>query len=330
MAVVVSNLRTSVLSCSERDGVVQSMTTEARITGLAAQTDHRGLWVALEAKGVPKLPSSLSDPGFEALVLTGRDADLVQGGDKDAYDVKLHWGHLLTHQELHDPFGLASTINGKQIGDKVIYGKTRCSVTQKTTNYYPNPSNPDVRQAITVAHVFPKTKKDGKQETPNIVEAGRIEQGGEIHVYVPGRNYSFEGLLDLDDDDPNPTPRGGPENLVDSMLGSVNKTMWRGKKPRTWMCTEISYQIIGRSPINRQLRRFRIGFEFQHDPDTWDTFAVFIDGRTGKPAPGLVQGVGPPVIGEPAAVGSRRVQPVIQVDYNAAFNGLFHNIRGFY
>lgn len=144
--------RVDTLSLVERLGVVRSMIRKARVTfsdaELAAIEDFDVLNQALDA-----LPGPFTVPtdaggnpiaGYEALVLIEREPSLVLE-DPGTVDVILKYEHFLDgpNQYLVDP------------PSGLLFGKGRCSITEKTTNFFRPFGDPTAnRVQIMVAHQF--------------------------------------------------------------------------------------------------------------------------------------------------------------------------------
>ena len=103
-------------------------------------------------------------------------------------------------------------------------------------------------------------------------------QGGEVHFFQAQRILKVRGIKSTN----------RPWLIANAIVGAVNRSSWQGEGPREWMCTNISWTLLDRwvSP------RYWLLYEFQHNEDTWDPTAVFIDSRTGRPATELVAGTG--------------------------------------
>ncbi len=268
--------RIDTLSCVERGGAIVSLVRLARVVGLT-NTDYNILWTALEEAGIPKIPSALPGTGFEVLVLAERDAKLVEN-DISVVDVTLTYMHVL---EGYQDLGLT----GDPLLDATpIYGKMRCSLKQTPTNFYIDHTNPlavlagHAEKQITVQHTFPATT-DLTLTPPRIkdkLHPGEIVvQGGEVQVTKIQKNFQVNGYMNTNT----------PWSFVNGIHNTVNSEVWLGEDPGTWLCTEAHYEIA-------TLGRYKMSFEWQHDPDGWDPTAVFIDERTNRPPPGLVADVG--------------------------------------
>ena len=147
----------------------------------------------------------------------------------------------------------------------VMTGSVRASVQQLTTN------RDREGVVVSVEHTWPSDDKDypGRTDT----------QGGEFTVYVPQRTFEVIGIKDTN----------RPWLIGNALIGKVNDGPFMGNPAREWMCMGASWTIEDAAVSNN---RYQFVFEFQHNPDTWDATAVFIDARTGKPPPDLVEGEG--------------------------------------
>lgn len=265
--------RIDTLRATERNGVIRNLTRRARVINLTS-TDYTVLWTSLAQAGIPASGSRLTGTGFEELILVERSPAIV---DEATVDVDLGYEHVLDgNQDLIDPSG--------QRG--IIYGKTRCSIQQTTTNFY-RANGVGPQQQVIVAHRFPEDDPDYPDET--------VEQGGEITVFLAQRNLQFEGFIDT----------RAPWALANALIASINSGSWCNQGPHEWMCTEVQWQRWKEG-------RYKFSFEFQHNSDTWNPTAVFVDQRTGKPPPNLV-----------ANVGYQTIPYHKLVNYNRAFNSYF-------
>jgi hypothetical protein len=286
------------LSCTERGGCIIALTRKARVVKLPIGTDYTNLWIALSAAGIPTVPSTLPGKGFEGLVLVTRTAKLVEG-DPSTVDVSLDYEKVLDNQELFEPAGV--------LGDGIIYGKSKCSIQQKPTNQFRKWQHPGAPWATeTVQHTFPVGKQPSDAE-PNVP----IVQGGEFHAVRVHSNLQIAGYINTN----------LPQRIANEIAGTVNSLFWMDGESHEWLCAEVGYELLGLSKdidlANKPRRRYRYTFEFQHNPDSWDADIVFIDGRYGRPPPGLVPGVG-----------YKTINYLRPVDFNAFFNAKFEGLGG--
>lgn len=145
----------------------------------------------------------------------------------------------------------------------VAIGEARVNVSQVRTNL------DQTGTAITVEHRYPGTDPNWPGQ--------RKEQGGEIDVYVPQRTMRVQGRRTVP----------SPWLLAGAIVGKVNNAAWAGGEARSWMCTGMYWELF-----DRGTNRYTVNFEFQHNPDTWDPTAVYIDEKTQKPPVNLVVGEG--------------------------------------
>lgn len=274
--------RIDTLSLDEVNGAVVEVQRRAQVTGLVS-TSYLVLMEALTAAGIPAVGSALPGTGFEGLILTQRTPRLMND-DNGTVEVDLLYKSALGNQELPGNNGLGS-----------IYGTGRASVAQKTTNFYV-PYGGSVQpiqaaQQITVKHTYDLTDPDFPGQ--------EVVQGGEISVYVPEANFSFESFV-------NTSNPWGPTALV---LGKINNGVFLSQPALCWMCTEVVFNIV-------KPGRYKFKFEFQLNLDTWDPGAIFIDQRTGRPPPGLIPGVGYKIIPYHA-----------RVNFPAIFGSLFEGYQ---
>lgn len=287
--------RVDTLNCVEEHGVIRSVTRIARVMGVE-NTNYTALYQALSDADVPVYGDVLDQFPFDNVILVSRSARVVNE-DAGTVDVTLEYRHVLENasQQIDTPIN--------DLG--ILYGKMKSSLTQKTTNLY----SPQVQEGqddplefeqheITVDHTFGADDpiyKDSNTPNPNNETAPwAIVQGGEISVFVPHRNYVLEGTF----------ATFTPWSIEDQFLNTVNQLTWLGQGPYTWLCTEVQWSFL-KSGI------YKFAFEFQHNPSTWYPWAVFIDQRTGRPPPGLVNGHG-----------KKQIPYYFPVDYNVAFGAI--------
>lgn len=139
----------------------------------------------------------------------------------------------------------------------------RASVSQVKSNT-DNGGSP-----ISLSHTYPLTDPDYPGETKT--------QGGEIEFFQPQTLMTVRGILTTN----------YPWLLERHIIGAVNESDWSGRGPREWLCVGFSWK-----PLDGVSGKHEVSIEFQHNPDTWDPTAIFIDDRTGKPPPNLIANVG--------------------------------------
>lgn len=207
---------------------------------------------ALSAAGVPSVGDTLT--GYSNLVLTERNPKIVDG-DPSTFDVDCVYEHFFNEGQSYDdpPVGFMA-------------GEARANVQQVS-------GNTDLDgNTITVSHTFPSTDPDFPDETQ--------DQGGEIQFFQPSRTLTVSGIKQ--------TSR--PWIIANSIIGRVNKGDWLGEPEHEWMCVGVSWKIHDAGTAGSV--KYFMSFEFQHNPDTWNPTAIFIDERTGKPPKDLVLGTG--------------------------------------
>jgi len=245
------------LSMKERWGVVEEVRRLAIVTGLSG-VDWSVMYQALMAAGIPDRNTFLE--GASHLHLVDRNVKMV---DRDTAHVELVYGMYNDRGQLLEWVG---EFGGGGWGQNVVAGKMQASVEQKPTNIYrEGGSGPE--QLIVVDHTYPPDDPDYGGRT--------IHQTGEVNVYIPQRSFHIEGIKYTT----------APWMIANDLIGAVNAFFWMGQPPCTWMCTEVTWEP-------RQWPATFMSFNFQHNPDTWNPTAVFIDDRTGKPPIGLEPGIG--------------------------------------
>lgn len=250
------------LECKEVNGVIRSLTRLFRVLGVQ-NTDYTVLWEALNNAGIPTAGQKTDDAvtllensPFVNLSVVDRSAKIVDK-DRGCVDVTVVYQHMLDgpNQSLNQPANTGG----------IIFGKVKTSIQQKQTNFTVNPDGS--QELITVKYTYPKTDPNYAGQT--------ITQTGTIEVPLPMKTYSLQGyMLTLD-----------PSGLANQFIASVNADIWNNEAPRTWLCTEASYERM-------TYGQYLFGFEFQHNPDGWDPTVLFIDDRSNRPPPDLKPGVG--------------------------------------
>lgn len=245
------------LSMKEKWGVVTEVKRRAVVTGLTG-VDWSVMYQALTAAGVPVRNSFLD--GASHLHLVDRDVNMVSA---NIANVDLTYGMFNDRGQLLEWFG---EFGNGQWGQNAVAGKMSVSVEQKKTNLY-REGGFGPEQQITVSHKYPN-------EDPDYSNINKT-QSGEVDVYIPQRNFTIDGAKYT----------GNPRRIAAEVVGAINYFFWMGEPPHTWMCTEAAWEY-------RQVPATFMSFTFQHNPDTWNPTAVFIDNRTDKPPEDLIPGVG--------------------------------------
>lgn len=286
--------RIDTLEAHERKGVIVELTRVCRIVNLRG-VDYTALSAALDAIDVPIYGDKLEGAGYEALVVVDRNVKMV-GEDPNYSDVTIIYKQPLDEEAAQSLDTPINSISDNSLGVGVIYGRMRCSLQQKPTNFYIE-RNEDgtLREGkfITVKHDF--TNNFDKSD-PNF--GGKIDvQGGSINVQQPAKVFSFGGVLTIEN----------PWVLADLLIASINKTMWQGESELTWMCTEVQYEVL-------TLGKYKFGFQFTNNQDTWLYTPIWTNPFNGKPHPNAVEGKD-----------YYHIHYHREVDFNAVFGGFFEN-----
>lgn len=227
-------------------GRIAEITATTQIVGITA-TDHQWVDQALAATGLPSIGSQLAMATGERLRLMEINPTLREG-EQSIADATLIYRVL---------DGSSSEGNGVP----VLTGGTALKSVQ--TSRYRDGS------AIEVEHTWPANSKatfpDGSSK------AGEVETvTATITVPVPMSTLHGEIFVQT----------ATPGAISQEYAGKVNKVTWQNGAPRTWMCTECSFELVDNtsSPAIWAIR-----FSFEYDQETWDndTTAFFIDPQTG-------------------------------------------------
>jgi len=277
---------TSNLSCEEDRGVIRSLNRRALVEFTKAELDadggairNQGVLAAaldhLDSQGLVYLSRLANNPQdatsrFNSLVMVKRSPALL---DKDPawVEVMLTYNHILDghNQEVIAP------------GTGLIYGKGKCSIVEKTTNFFRANGDPSKEKAlIVVSHTYPvsDTRIGGLPFDSRFPRT--IFQIGEIKVPFTQINYNAQGIVYTDN----------PVAVAVSIVAKVNSVAWQGQKPKTWICTEAAWESNDQAsdPVNsRPIYKFH--FEFQHNSDGWQPTVVFNDKETGLPPIGVIR-----------------------------------------
>lgn len=322
------------LSCQEKHGVIRGLTRKARIRfedGDNRPKDFsilRAGFAAIEADPYKLFPySTLDADGYKSLVLIERNPKLLDN-DPSWLDITLVYEHLLDgpNQQLIDP------------ASGIIFGKGRCSITQKTTNFfYPFGDHTKGKVQILTAHTF--SPKDmgvaGQVLNPDLPYT--ITQGGEVSIPFPEGNFQCQGVIRT----------GNPWSVAYTFINAINKDEWLNGPPQTWICSEVQFEILEAYPPGVHVRPlYKFGFEFQYNEDTWNPTVVFNDQRTGRPpadvqpattgnpalAPDSIAGIINYAVnkynGKAQPAGFWTVPAIRTVDFNALFGSLFEGFNG--
>lgn len=137
------------------------------------------------------------------------------------------------------------------------------------------PTNFDIfGNQITVSHTYTgdSDPKNGQTETVT----------AEVQQLFPQSTITYNGVAQSDI----------PLSLQQAYLGYINSAYWNGGAPGTWLCSDISATARDLSRYGGKPYEWDWSFTFQYDLNGWNVDAIFIDGDTGKPPTGLVDGVG--------------------------------------
>ena len=130
------------------------------------------------------------------------------------------------------------------------------------------------------------TTQNDRAEPPAqiTVEHDGVTQGGEISVQVPRTQLSFTR------EEQSSTP--GLRGL--NNVGRVNLETFQGLPPGTWLCMDISFELLvpGSTVAPIVPSTWRFTYRFKFDPEGHDPAVVFIDPETGQPPPGLIEDEG--------------------------------------
>lgn len=126
-----------------------------------------------------------------------------------------------------------------------------------------------LKRQVAVGHTFPGTEEASLANKT-------FFQTGEITIMQPQETYTVGGFTF--------TPE--PWNIASSIIGKVNDSGWMNHSSDEWMCMEVEWEAIF---VGAQ---YKMRFQFQHNPDTWQPTAIFADQRTGKPPVNIVDGFG--------------------------------------
>lgn len=158
-------------------------------------------------------------------------------------------------------------------------------------------SDPYTRRQIVVGHTY-------ATEDTNFSDQTRY-QTGEITIMQPHRTYTVQGVIDT----------RNPLQIEKDLLAKLNNGLWLDGEPATWMCTEVGFDVAGNTgqPM-AGTTRYLFNFQWQHNPDTWDPTAVFVDNRTGRPPSDLIDGFG-----------RRTIKYHERIDFEAYFGATFEH-----
>uniref|UniRef100_A0A6M3K2Z9 Uncharacterized protein n=1 Tax=viral metagenome TaxID=1070528 RepID=A0A6M3K2Z9_9ZZZZ len=142
-------------------------------------------------------------------------------------------------------------------------------------------------QPITLQHTWPADDPD--EERQNRTD----DQAGVMNVMDPTLEAIAVGLVEVD----------YPLAILHRWRGSLNSRSWMGGAAYHWQCTQAQAfpYDYSTTPIT-----WKFTFEFAYTPYGIQPRVSFVDDRTGKPAYGLVEGVG-----------TKEIQYYPAIDFNA-------------
>lgn len=270
------------LDMEEDRGVIKSLTrlvlVEFSNTEIATNRDFSVLqkaMVALNAAGLTPNSTPFSTTAAQSvnypfidLYLTKR-TPRVKDGDPQYVEVRLRYDHVT------DSSVQALDSKGRSLIGKLA-AKGRCSIVEKTTNFfYPHGDTRCERQLIEVAHTFPVTDPSAvvSRIDPDLPRTGR--QVGEISIPFPQANITIPCLVKT----------LAPYALARQMIRHINSQPWNGEKELTWLCSEVSWELLGYPAhiLPDTASYYTMTFEFQYNSDGWDPFVVYNDQRIGRP-----------------------------------------------
>jgi hypothetical protein len=316
------------LSLVEKLGVIRSLTRKARVVWGVTETrppDFSVLTVAMSLMPAPFStisgfgPFAIQYQGFDALVLTERSPTLSEN-DPGCVDVILKYEHLLDgpNQQLRNP------------PSGLLFGKGRCSITEKTTNFYRPFGDPTAeRVQILVGHTYSPFDPGPIAQGLTPYPGPTVVQGGEINIPFPQGNFQLNGVLTTKN----------PWATAYQFVASINAGPWLNQPELTWICSEVQWDIL--DPLQNS---YRFSFEFQYNIDTWDPTVIFTDQRSGRPPYNVVKATNadgngvtclminpysgvfdPLIVFQPAGYWS--VPALRRVDFNALFGALFEGFN---
>ena len=145
---------------------------------------------------------------------------------------------------------------------------------QRPESDAPNP----LRGGASLTQIETAKGRDGSQIT---VTHDGDTQGGQISVLVAQANFSREIIEQTDD----------PEAIQNEWIGKVNLNQWKGGSPRTWICSDVQYELVERNDSGTDRYSFTYSFEQSDNPDGWDPTVVY-QNADGTIPEGLVDGDG--------------------------------------
>lgn len=263
------------LFLTEKLGVIRSVTRKLRVLlsqadlNAAQARDYSALSLAMNAAPAPfsqLIDENTGQPkvGYESLVLVERSPKLIE--DNATVDITLKYDHIMDgpYQSLAEPI---------QRGG-VLFTKGRCSITEKTTNFYRKNGDPDEeRVQILVGHTFPIWDTGAVVQCLDPELPNTAVQSGEISIPFPQGNIQLEGTTGNN---------VNPLIIARRFIAKINVAPWIGFPAFTWLCSEVGWEVLDTFNLI-----YRMRFEFQYNSDTWNPTVVFHDQRTGRAPAGV-------------------------------------------
>ena len=134
-----------------------------------------------------------------------------------------------------------------------------------------------------LAQIETELEPDGEAQLT--VTYGSKTQGGKANVMRAQSTLVIEQLLETDN----------PEEIATKMVRSVNKNLWRKGAAHTWRIVRADYELIDakiRGRAGQSFGWYFFTFEFEYNPDTWDTTVIYHDTETGTTPSDLVVDTG--------------------------------------
>lgn len=249
--------RLTTLSARDEYGVVTEATRKAIVVDLV-DTDIGVLDTALGVLDTDGYTVGSGDEHYPNLVLVERVPSLVSG-DPETVEVELRYVHLAANE--YQTLGE---------GEKPII-IVETSIEQiLTPRKYPFSSGGALQEEmLEVSHTYPPDHEVHPGKT--------IKQTGEITVTVGRRRAILRGLWK------------NSREVIELWLNKLNKDIWLGGAPLTWLCTRADVALFDASTSPRT---HRCHFEFEYREETWEPIVQFVDPETGRPPADLVKDEG--------------------------------------
>jgi hypothetical protein len=259
MVATVDPAHLEVVSASEKNGALVELRVAHLVRGLSAATVTPDAWLtevfaALDTAGYTDNSSPVGHPN---LTLTGRLPRIVEKS-KTCAMVELQYEHFN-----HGGYGYIAAI-AKNGGSGIVRGS--CGIKQQRTTTDRDGT------AIEVEYTYPATD-------PEFAGVTDPPQNAEIDVYLPTDEFTFNCFL----------YSNLPRYVAGLFVGKLNSTTNWGSPARKLLCTDFRWEMYNLSTNPHQ---FRAEIDFSHDEKGWDPIARWVDPRTGKPPPDLVEDTG--------------------------------------